>query len=98
MAQRFDIMAEMSARREMVIESYNAATEHKFFDGITLKAYMTEVLAIIRNNNPRSAASLQKLLPLAIGEVKAKHTRIDARDKVVEPIRRSGNQQALALV
>lgn len=98
MAQRFDIMAEMSARREMVIESYNAAAEHKFFDGITLKAYMTEVLVIVRNNTPRSVASLQKLLPIAIGEVKAKHTRVDGRDKVVEAIRRSGNQQELALV
>lgn len=98
MAQKFDLMAELGARREMVIEGYNACAEHKFFDGITLKIFMTEVLAIIRNNTPRSEASLSKLLPLAIGEVKAKHTRIEGHDKAIEAIRRSGNQQALALV
>lgn len=86
--KRFDLIEGLKANREVVIEKYNKLAQDENFDGITLKAFMNEVVRICQMNRISSEKMLVNKLPLFLGNIYVQHSRIIAYDAVTEDLKR----------
>ena len=86
--KRLDLIEGLKANRQVVIDKYNELTQHENFDGITLKAFMNEVITICRMNGIASEKTLEKKLPFFLGNIFVQHSRIYAYDAVTEDLKR----------
>ena len=75
--KNFELTNWMSENREVVIESYNKLTAEKFFNGISLKEYMVQVLNLMAANNIKSEKRAASMLPFLMGNVYANNTKIE---------------------
>ena len=74
MKKQFTLQEWMTENRELVIASYNALKEEKFFSGITMKEFGLSVFRAMSNNNPKSANRAATLLPNVMGMVYSNNT------------------------
>ena len=88
MKTTFNLTEELHARRDLVIEQYNELTKGQFFDGITLRNYMLEVIKACQVNRIRTAKSLDKQLPIFLYYISYEHNRIASVDNVTEALKR----------
>lgn len=66
---KFEIKTWMSENRQVVIEKYEELTKENFFQGITLKGFMCEVLSAMVINNIKSEKRAIAMLPFLMGNV-----------------------------
>jgi len=89
----------LANNREYVIAKYNEISVNEFFNGISLKEFMMQVLTIMNNNNPKSEKRAASLLADVVSLVMVKNTKIEAQDKVTERLTNKYNGTAyMALV
>jgi hypothetical protein len=81
----------LSENRALVIEGYNKAASSEFFNQISLKDFMVQVLNTMNNNNPKSEKRAASLLPHIVSMAIVSNTKIDATDKVTDSLRNKYN-------
>lgn len=77
----------LSENRETVIAKFNKMTEEKFYNGITLKSFMVEVMKGMEMNNPKSANRAASLLPFVMGQVYVDNSKVVAEDRMTDYLR-----------
>lgn len=70
----FEIKTWLSENREVVIEKYNKLATEKFFNGISLKDFMLQVLSGMKEIKSEKRAA--KMLPFVIGDVYFNNSKI----------------------
>ena len=80
MKTQFELKTWLSENRETVIGKYNKLTQEKFFNGITLKDFMLQVMAVLVRNNVKSEKTASKILTIALGEVYVNNSKVVAND------------------
>lgn len=99
MKTKFNLLEALGSRREMVINKYNDLTAERFFDGVSLKGFMVEVMNGCVAARVTTENSLNRMLPIVMGEVYVNHSKVMATDKVTESLRKQYNGTAyMALV
>jgi hypothetical protein len=81
MKAKFELRAWLSENRETIISSYNKLAQEQLFNGITLKAFMTEIMENLQYNNVKSAARAGKMLPFVMGSIYFNNSTVVADDK-----------------
>jgi len=69
MKAKFETAAFLSQNRDSIIAKYNELTKENFFQGQSLKDFMTAILNAMLNNNVKSEKRAASLLPFVIGQV-----------------------------
>ena len=69
MKAKFELTAWLSQNRESIIAKYNALTKENFFQGQSLKMFMTEILSAMQRNNVKSEKTAASKLPFLMGQV-----------------------------
>lgn len=88
MKKQFNLTETLKERREIVIAKYNSLTEEKFFDGITLRNFMVEVMNMCIINRIASEKTLDCQLPNFMGEIYFNHSKVTAFDAVTTNLKR----------
>jgi len=78
--KKFNLIEALSARREQVIKQYNDLREEKFFDGISLRDFMYEVIGGCQCNKIASEKRLDNSLISIVGIVYMRHCNINLVD------------------
>ena len=73
----FELNAWMSENREVVIEKYNKLNSEQFFNGISLKDFMLQVLHLMKMNNIKSEKRAASMLPFLMGDVYVKNSKVE---------------------
>ena len=95
----FELKNWMSENRETVISKYNKLTNEANYNGIALRGFMIQVMAIMQMNNIKSEKKAFSMLPIALGEVYNNNSRIVANDNVTESLKaKYDGTAAMALV
>ena len=84
MKAKFEIKNWLSQNREIVISKYEALRAERFFNGISLKDFMQEVLSAMERNNVKSEKRAASMLSFLIGEIYVDNSKVEGRDKVTE--------------
>jgi len=87
MKAQFELKTWLSENRELVIEKYNALTKEQFYNGITLKDFMLQVMHLMNMNRIKSANAAAKNLPFLMGNVYFKNSTIDSPDMRQEALK-----------
>ena len=69
MKATFELTTWLSENREQVISKYNKLTSEEFFNGISLKDFMVQVLQSMQMQNIKSAKRAASMLPFLMGNV-----------------------------
>lgn len=75
--KNFEIKNWMSENREVVIENYNKLTTEQFFNGISLKDFMLQVLNLMVVNNIKSEKRAASMLPFLMGNVYVNNSKVE---------------------
>ncbi len=87
MTAKFDLRNFLTSNREIVLNSYKTASEHKFFNQISLANYMTQIFNYMVENNPKSDKRAMSVLISAIDRVSNKNTSISGSDFRTEALK-----------
>ena len=87
MKNQFDLKSFMTENREIVINAYNEASKHRFFNEISLARFMTQVLELMIENNPKSEKSAKSLLDGLTERVFNRNTKIGGNDVFTDRMR-----------
>lgn len=82
MKKQFNLTEALKERREIVIAKYNTLTEERFFDGITLRNFMIEVMNMCQINRIASEKTLDRQLPYFMGDIYFNHSKVTGTDTV----------------
>lgn len=88
MKKQFNLTESLKERRENVIAKYNSLTEERFFDGITLRNFMIEVMNMCQINRIASEKTLDRQLPYFMGEIYFNHSKVTAFDAVTANLKK----------
>jgi hypothetical protein len=72
----FELQNWMSENREIVISKYNDLTNEAFFNGISLKDFMIQIMRSMTINDPKSDKRAASLLPFVVGNVYVNNCKI----------------------
>ena len=81
MKATFDLQTWLSDNREVVISKYNELTTEQFFNNITLKEFMLEVINAMVRNNIKSEKRAENMLPFYLGDIYCNNSKIVGEDK-----------------
>jgi len=87
MKATFELTTWLSENREQVISKYNNLTTEKFFNGISLKDFMVQVLKSMQMQNIKSANRAASMLPFLIGNVYFNNSKVTGSDKKTEALK-----------
>jgi hypothetical protein len=73
----FEIKTWLSENREVVIEEYNKLAAERFFNGISLKDFMVEVLNAMIRNNVKDEKKAKRILPILMGNIYVNNSKIE---------------------
>ena len=76
MKAQFEIKNFLANNREVVIAKYNELQNENFFDGISLKDFMFEVMNLFVMNRVKSEKTATSKLPFFISMIFCKHNTI----------------------
>lgn len=62
----FNLKDFLTANKETVLNDYEKLTKQFFFNGISVKDFMTTVMITMQNNNPKSEKRALNLLPVIL--------------------------------
>lgn len=86
MKTQFELKSWMTENRETVINNYSQLATEPFFNGITLKEFMIEVMRIMTINNPKSDKRAASLLPYIISNVYASNCEVQVVNDLDEKL------------
>ena len=69
MKNSFQLKNFLADNREVVIAKFEKLQKDDFYNGITLRNFMLEVFKSMENNNIKSEARANKMLPNILGQV-----------------------------
>ena len=69
MKAKFELTAWLSQNRESIIAKYEALTKEIFFQGQSLKMFMTEILQAMQRNKDKKEKTAASKLPFLMGQV-----------------------------
>lgn len=87
MKTKLNLTEALRSRREMVINKYNDLTAERFFDGVSLKGFMIDVMNGCIAARVTTENSLNRMLPIIMGQVYVDHSKVMATDVVTENLR-----------
>ena len=87
MKTQFDLKTWLGENRETIISKYNDLATENFFNGITLKDFMMQILAAMQMNNIKSAKRASSMLPFLMGNVYHNNSKVVAEDKVTSELK-----------
>lgn len=87
MKAKFDIKEALTARREEVIAKYAKLTGEQFFNGITLKAFMVELMNLMYINAPKSQKRFDDLFASLLGRVYFENSKICGGSRIDDKVR-----------
>jgi len=76
MKAQFEIKNFLANNREIIIAKYNELQNENFFDGISLKDFMLEVMHLFVMNRVKSEKTAVSKLPFLLANVFCKHNTI----------------------
>lgn len=95
----FELKNWMSENREVVIENYNKLTTEQFFNGISLKDFMVQVLRSMEMQNIKSAKRAASMLPFLMGNVYFNNSKVTGNDIKTDALREKYNgTSAMAMI
>jgi hypothetical protein len=94
MKKQFEIKQFLSDNRDAVIAKHEALTQEKFYNGVTLKAFMMDVMDAMQRNGVRSEARAAKMLPMLMGSIYFNNSTLDAPDRRTNELRAKYNNTA----
>lgn len=80
MKTNFNLQQALTANRDMVINTFNKLTNEKFYDNVTLKQFMIEVMNACIANNFKSEKTMLRQLPYIMGDIYVRHSKVTCRD------------------
>jgi len=80
MKAQFELKKWLSENREIIIVKHTKLTTERFYNGITLKDFMLNVMNVLIRNNVKSEKTATKLLTIALGEVFVNNSKVFAND------------------
>ena len=83
----FEIKTWLGENRDVIIAKYNNLTSNKFYNGITLKNFMIEILNAMVRNNVKSEKRAAKLLPQFLDDTFYKNSSISTPNSIDDKIR-----------
>lgn len=87
MKATFELKNYMTTNRDIVINAYNEMTTERFFNGISLASFMTQVFNGMLENNPRSEKKADSLLKSVTYSVVDRNVRIGGNDVVQDRLK-----------
>lgn len=88
MATKFDLKQALRARREEVIEKFNALQSEEHYNKCTLKQFMTEFMNLMIINNPRSQKRFDHLFRGLLEMAYYNNCSIVGNDSLTEHLRK----------
>ena len=76
MKAQFEIKNFLANNRDIIIAKYNELQNENFFDGISLKDFMFEIMHLFVMNRVKSEKTATSKLPSLLGMVFCKHNTI----------------------
>jgi len=96
---KFELKTWMTENREIIISNYSELTKERFFNGISLKEFMTTTFTSMVNNNIKSAKRAAKMLPFLMGNVYFNNSIVGGCDEMTDKLRaKYTNTAYMALV
>lgn len=86
-AAKFEMREALAARRNDVIAKYIKLTSEDFFNGITLKAFMVEVMNVMQMNAPKSQKRFDDLFDSILGRIYFKNSTICGGSTIDDKVR-----------
>ena len=77
MKAAFNLKNFLTENKAMVLTSYENLTKEKFFNGISLKDFMLQVMNVMQINNPKSEKRAATLLPSLVSMVIVNNSKIE---------------------
>jgi len=87
MKATFELTTWLSENREQVISKYNKLTSEEFFNGISLKNFMVQVLQSMQMQNIKSAKRAASMLPFLMSNVYFNNSTVTGSDKKTEALK-----------
>lgn len=94
MKAKFEITNWLSENREIVISKYEALKAEQFFNGISLKDFMIQILSAMQINNVKSDKRAASMLPFLMGNVYFNNSKVTGNDKVTDALKAKYNGTA----
>ena len=90
----FNLKDFLTANKETVLINYEKLTKQEFYNGITLKDFMLQVLNVMQNNNPKSEKRASSLLPMLISMTLVSNSRMECVNNLDDKMRAKYNGTA----
>lgn len=87
MKATFELTSWLTENRETIISKYNELTKEEFFNGISLKDFMVQVLKSMQMNNVKSANRAASMLPFLMGNIYFNNSKVSGRDAKTEALK-----------
>lgn len=87
MKTTFELTTWLSENREQVISKYNNLTTEEFFNGITLKNFMIQVMKSMQMQNIKSEKRAASMLPFLMSNVSFNNSTVTGSDKKTEDLK-----------
>jgi hypothetical protein len=87
MKATFEITKWLSENRETIISNYNNLTKEQFFNGISLKDFMLQVMQAMQMNNVKSEKRASSMLPFLMGNIYFNNSKVEGNDKITEALK-----------
>ena len=87
MKAKFELKTWLSENREVVIEKYNKLTGEEFFNGISLRDFMIQVMKLMTINNPKSEKRAASLLHYIIGDAYVNNSKLKVVNNLDDKMR-----------
>lgn len=72
----FNLKEFLTANKEVVLADFEKLTKKEFYNGISLKDFMIQVMQLMQNNNPKSEKRATSLLPFLSSNVLVENSKI----------------------
>ena len=76
MKTTFELRTWLTENRETIISKFNSLTTEQFYNGITLKEFMVEIMSAMSRNNVKSANRAASLLPTLMGQIYFENSKL----------------------
>lgn len=87
MATKFNLRSFLAENRDTVISNYESLKNEKFFNGITLRDFMIQVMCSM--SDVKSEARAKRFLPHIIGQVYCDNSRIYGNDVKTDALKKA---------
>jgi hypothetical protein len=99
MATKFNLQNFLSQNREIVISEYEELKKEKFFNNITLRNFMIQVMNLMAMQNIKSEKRASQMLPYILGDVYFNNSSVTGLDMATEKLKKiHDNQQWDAII